>query len=131
MTGFACGQDLSCSGDAHQCAILAHVKAQRCLSETALDLPKQKTLVENFVNGQDFPLNESEVDVSSLFDTGTRFLPSNCPPPESFHLTSNGGRTFQVEFEPLCKVASDFSYIIVAVATMFFLIYVGRGAGSE
>lgn len=97
-----------------------------------MDFPKQKDAIGDFLGQPDLqPEEDEEVDVGSMFTEGTRFLPSGCPPPESVSLTTAGGRTFQFSYEPLCQLATDLSYLIVAAAGIFFAVYVGRAVGGE
>ncbi len=104
----------------------------KCNGEAATNFPGQKDDIADFLDNPDYKMEEDEeVDIASYFDEGTRFLPSSCPPPKTFHLTTGGGRTFQFSYESICQFASDLSYLIVAAAGVFFAIYIGRAAGGE
>lgn len=137
VAGLPCDATLACSGDAIQCAMLQTQKEQKCLSASALDWPDQKADVESYVaaqsEGSEFDEGDGDVDVSGLFGDAinTRFFPSTCPPAESVSLNTAGGRTFEFTYEPLCQLASDFSYLIVLAASIFFAVYVGRSMGGE
>jgi hypothetical protein len=102
-----------------------------------LDFPGQKDHIESFIGDQEgadgLDEGDGDVDVSGLFGEAinTRFLPSACPPPESVSLITAGGRNFEFTYEPLCQLASDFSYLIVLAASIFFAVYVGRSMGGE
>ncbi|OHC20123.1 MAG: hypothetical protein A2883_04470 [Pseudomonadales bacterium RIFCSPHIGHO2_01_FULL_64_12] len=97
------------------------------------DFPKQQSAIEAAVTGDRFQLDEGSgvIDVPSFINQGTRFLPSACPAAESFSLTTAGGRTFQLSYEPLCRAASDLSGLFVAVATVLAALYVGRAVGGQ
>lgn len=131
-TGLSCGEPLTCTGDAIQCATLQFQKSEYCSDQAAMDYPKQRDAINDFLNQPDLkPEEDEEIDLGSMFSEGTRFLPSGCPAPESVALTSAGGRTFQFSYEPLCQLATDLSYLIVAAAGIFFAVYVGRAVGGE
>ena len=129
----ACDASLSCEADAVQCAILKQQKELRCHAEEQADFEEQQSAIEGAVQGDQFELSEggSPIDVPSFINEGTRFLPSSCPAAESFSLRSQGGRTFQISYEPLCRAASDLSGLFVAVATVLAALYVGRSVGGQ
>lgn len=129
----SCDAGFSCSGDPIDCEVLRQQKEQLCLAEEMTDFPKHKPAIEAAVTGDRFQLDEGSgvIDVPSFINQGTRFLPSACPAAESFSLTTAGGRTFQLSYEPLCRAASDLSGLFVAVATVLAALYVGRGVGGQ
>lgn len=129
----SCDAAFSCSGDPIDCEVLRQQKEQLCLAEEMTDFPKQQSAIEAAVTGDRFQLDEGSgvIDVPSFIDQGTRFLPSACPAAESFSLTTAGGRTFQLSYEPLCRAASDLSGLFVAVATVLAALYVGRAVGGQ
>jgi len=129
----SCDAGFSCSGDPIDCEVLRQQKEQLCLAEEMTDFPKHKPAIEAAVTGDRFQLDEGSgvIDVPSFINQGTRFLPSACPSAESFSLTTAGGRTFQLSYEPLCRAASDLSGLFVAVATVLAALYVGRGVGGQ
>lgn len=132
IKGLACDEPLTCEGDAMTCAQLTLQKALKCDAEDATDFPEQKDEISDFLKNPAYRMEEDEeVNISSYFKEGTRFLPSSCPPPKVFHLTTGGGRTFQFSYESICLFASDLGFLIVAAAGVFFAIYVGRAAGGE
>ncbi|UTW09874.1 hypothetical protein KDW96_07620 [Pseudomonas benzenivorans] len=96
-----------------------------------MDYDGKKADIEGLFQGEQFELQESEISAPSFINSATRFLPSGCPPPESITLTSNGGHTFQLKYEPICRIASDFSWLIVAFTSLFSALYVGRAFGGE
>jgi len=75
-------------------------------------------------------LKEETIDVASYFSTGTRFLPSGCPAPKQLYI-STLGRNLSLSWEPLCNFAGALSFIVVAMASLFFVVYVGRSFGGE
>ncbi|WP_225592338.1 virulence factor TspB C-terminal domain-related protein [Pseudomonas sp. PDM15] len=131
--GFAnCDAPLSCEGDAIACAQLYLQKEQYCDGLEQSDFLGQQDDIADFLDQPDFEAEEDEeINLSEMFSEGTRFLPSSCPQAKSFSLTTNGGRTFSLSFEPLCQFASDLSYLIVAAAAVFYALYVGRAVGGE
>ena len=132
IKGLACDEQLTCEGDAMTCAQLTLQKALKCDAEDATDFPSQRDEISDFLKNPAYRMEEDEeVDISSYFKEGTRFLPSSCPLPKVFHLTTGGGRTFQFSYESICLFASDLGFLIVAAAGVFFAIYVGRAAGGE
>lgn len=130
-SGMACNQPVACAGDAIQCAILAQEKAQRCLDVENSNYPAQKDAIKSLVDGPEFELEQSEIAAPSLLDQHARFLSgATCPPPETFHMTHGGGHNLQFSYEPMCRLASDLSWIIVAFATLAAALYVGRSFGG-
>lgn len=130
-SGMACNQSTVCQGDAIQCAILAQQKAQRCQDVSDSDYPAQEDAIKSLVDGPEFELEETEIAAPSLFDQHGRFLSgSTCPPPETFHLSHAGGHTLEFSYDPICRLASDLSWVIVAFATLAAALYVGRSFGG-
>ncbi|MFV0457086.1 MAG: virulence factor TspB C-terminal domain-related protein [Pseudomonas sp.] len=129
----ACDAGFSCSGDALDCEILRKQKEQLCHTQEMDDFEKHKPGIESAVTGDKFQLNEGSgvIDVPSFVNQGTRFLPSTCPAAEKFSLTTAGGRSFEISYEPLCRAASDLSGLFVAVATVLAALYVGRSVGGQ
>lgn len=126
-----CGEPFSCNSDPFECAALKFQRIEYCENKAALDFNSQKDEVAEYLKGDQFKAqDDEEIDLGSMFSEGTRFLPSSCPEPESFHLISAGGRTFAFTYEPLCQLASDLSFLIVAAAGVFFAVYVGRATGG-
>ncbi len=136
-SGVECSQPLACSGDAIQCAIFETQKRARCDALTAGDFPAQEGDITGFINGKGdsakLDEGDGEIDVSGLFSgpTDPRFLPATCPAAKTVTLTSQGGRTFEFTYEPLCQFATDLGYLIVIAASLFYAVYVGRASGGE
>lgn len=133
--GQTCEAAPACEGDAVQCAILKQQYEARCDFEESEDFESNKADIEGLFEGQGdkFKLDEGtgNIDVPSFINQGTRFLPATCPAAESFSLTTAGGRTFTLSYEPLCRAASDLSGLFVAVATILAALYVGRSVGGN
>ncbi len=133
--GQTCEAAPACEGDAVQCAILKQQYEARCDFEESEDFESNKADIEGLFEGQGdkFKLEEGSgpIDVPSFINQGTRFLPATCPTAESFSLTTAGGRTFNLSYEPLCRAASDLSGLFVAVATVLAALYVGRSVGGN
>jgi hypothetical protein len=128
VAGEECDHILKCEGDAIQCAILRQEKQSRCSAEKNADYESNKGKIESLFQGDKFELGESEIEVPGFVQGASRFLPSSCPPPNSF---STSGRTFTMGYEPLCEIASSFSWLFVAAAAFFAAIYVGKAFGGE
>lgn len=133
--GQTCEAAPTCEGDAVQCAILKQQYEARCDFEESEDFESNKADIKGLFEGQGdkFKLDEGsgDIDVPSFINQGTRFLPATCPTAESFSLTTAGGRTFTLSYEPLCRAASDLSGLFVAVATILAALYVGRSVGGN
>ncbi len=133
--GQTCEAAPACEGDAVQCAILKQQYEARCDFEESEDFEASKADIKGLFEGQGdkFKLDEGrgDIDVPSFINQGTRFLPATCPAAESFSLTTAGGRTFSLSYEPLCRAASDLSGLFVAVATILAALYVGRSVGGN
>lgn len=134
VQGEDCDAELSCSGDAIQCAVLRQQKELRCQIEVLNDFDKHQDDIAKTIEGEDFELTkDEEINVAGFLSEGTgrRFLPSACPADKTFSLRTGGGRTFAFTYAPLCQLATDLSYLIVIAATIFFAVYVGRSFGGE
>lgn len=126
-----CDAPVSCEGDAIDCAILQEQNALKCEVIKQGDFDAHKTDIESMFQGEQFELETSDIQAPSFINSGTRFLPASCPPPETITLTSNGGHTFAFKYEPLCSFASDFSFLIVTMMGIWCAVYVGRAFGGE
>lgn len=126
-SGVGCAETLACDGDAVACAILRSQKEEKCTAEEAGDYPGKKSDIDALLTGPQFEAPQgSEINLSGIFSTGTRFLPSACPAPMPLSIASVG-RTITISFAPLCTLAEVLSYLIVAMAGLFFVRYVGEG----
>ncbi len=118
-----CSASLNCQGDAVQCSILKLQKEQAC--QFKWDAQVQGEVLAA-VSGEGFELEEKSVPVGNLFSQAvakSRWLPTSCPSPESFTVM---GRSYALSFEPLCKFAAALAPIIVAFASIFFVLSVGK-----
>lgn len=122
--GESCATELRCEGDAIQCAILRKQKDQVCQWKFDSEVQSQ---VEASVSGPGYQLDEKQVGVSSLFTEALsqgRWLPNNCPAPRSVNIM---GRSYSFEWQPLCHFAESIGPLIVALASIFFAVFIGRG----
>lgn len=122
--GEDCGVPLVCEGDAIQCAILRQEKENNC--KWALGETEQAQVVAN-VSGEGFELEEKSFSASGLFSEALnqgRWLGSSCPPPRTLSVM---GRTITFSWEPVCEFAIALAPIIVAMASLFFALFVFRG----
>lgn len=124
----ACDMPATCSGDAIDCAVLQEEKTQRCLAEDNSDYLKHKDEVEGQLGADKYQLDSETVNVPSLLDGSTRFLPSSCPQPTTVSL--NSGQSLSFDYSPFCSFASGLAPVVVALALLFGAIYVGRAFGG-
>lgn len=128
VSGDACSSSLSCEGDAIDCAILRQQKAMRC----SLDWDTQKGAVIAEAGRAEYQLQTEEIDASSLFSgpSAARWLSSSCPADRSIYLTlTDSSITFSWSF--VCQYASALGNLLVALASLFFAVYVGRAFGGD
>jgi len=128
--GESCSATITCEGDAIQCAILRSQKKQACADEEARDYSKAAPTINAEIGKGEYQLKEETVDASGFFNMGNRFYSSTCPSPKSLRIESFN-RTIQLSYQPLCDFAGALSYIVVAMASLFFMVYVGRSFGGE
>ena len=128
--GESCSATITCEGDAIQCAILRSQKKQACADEEARDYSKAAPTINAEIAKGEYQLKEETVDASGFFNLGNRFYSSTCPAPKSLRIESFN-RTIQLSYQPLCDFAGALSYIVVAMASLFFMVYVGRSFGGE
>lgn len=132
VSGESCDATVSCEGDAVQCAVLRQQKEMRCHAEEQADFESKKSDIEGLFEGEKFQLDQTEIAAEGFINTAGRFLPANgCPSPENMNLRLNGGRSFELNYEPLCQAASDLSWLIVSIASLLAALYVGRSFGGS
>jgi hypothetical protein len=125
VAGIDCEAALACTGDAIGCALLRTQKEQHCAAEIAGDYTANASNIDTLFAGPEFEEpEESIVDLSAIFNTGTRFLPSACPADMAIPI-GTFGRSITLRWGPMCTLAEVMSYIIVAMAGLFFVRYVG------
>lgn len=131
--GLACNQPLICEGDPVQCAILNTQKEQLCADLDGADFEGHRGEIESLFSGPDYQReDDEEISVPSFVTGITRFFPANsCPADASISLSSFGGRTLKLSYEPICSFASALGPLIVIAATVFAALYVGRAFGGE
>lgn len=123
VSGEACNVDLKCEGDAIQCAILRMNKDQVCQWTYDANVKKQ---IADEMAGEAYQLEESSIPVSGLFSDALnkgRWLPQTCPAPQTINVMGN---SYSFSWEPLCRFATAMAPIIVALASIFFAVYIGR-----
>tara|TARA_R110000751_G_scaffold82220_3_gene165513 strand:- start:5498 stop:6952 length:1455 start_codon:yes stop_codon:yes gene_type:complete len=128
IAGLQCEAAVSCSGDAIQCAIAKTQKDTKCILQDAFDYSSQKTDVETVFQGDEYVIEDEEIDIPSFIGQGARFLPATCPAPIPMSLS---GKTYSLDTQPFCTFATDLSFLIVAFATLAAALYIGRAFGGE
>lgn len=124
--GIVCGDLPVCKGDAIQCALVAQNYNTQCFMEENNDYEGKRNDIDALFTGDEYQEGEGlSVDLQNIFDTGTRFLPSACPADSSFSVM---GRTMAITWAPMCTLANILSYLIVSMAALFFIRYVGSAA---
>lgn len=124
VEGEACDTELKCEGDVIQCAILRKNKEQLC-QWVYNDQVRSEIAAE--LSGEDYHLDEKSIAVSGLFAEAVnkgRWLPQSCPSPQSFSVM---GRSYSFSWEPACRFAEAIGPLIVALASIFFAVFIGRG----
>lgn len=124
VNGEDCGVPLACEGDAIQCAILRQEKENNCKWMLG---PDEEAAVVAQVSGEGFQLEENSVDTSSFFTDAInqgRWLSSGCPSPRTISVM---GTSVTFSWQPICDFAVAMAPIIVAMASLFFALFVFRG----
>lgn len=129
VTGTACDQIFKCTGDAVNCAIAEKQRASYCEAHELSDSKKGFEKIKSELGDEKYSLNDGgEVDVSTMFGQGTRFLPSSCPGRQAVSLHIG---PISFDWQPVCTFAEAMGKIGVALASLFFAVYVGRSFGGE
>tara|TARA_Y100001951_G_scaffold105223_1_gene120831 strand:+ start:4545 stop:5471 length:927 start_codon:yes stop_codon:yes gene_type:complete len=124
VEGEACDTELKCEGDVIQCAILRKQKEQLC---QWVYNDQVRSDIESELAGEDYQIKEESIAVSGLFTEAVnkgRWLPQSCPSPQSFSVM---GRSYSFSWEPACRFAEAIGPLIVALASIFFAVSIGRG----
>lgn len=127
VTGESCASDLSCDGDAIDCAILKQQKDMAC----SLDWETQKGQVLAEAAKSEYQLGEEEINAAGFFSgpSSARWLSASCPPDRAYYLeTTNSTVVFSWSY--VCQYATNLGYLLVALASLFFAVYVGRAFGG-
>lgn len=122
-----CEKIMECTGDAIQCAILRKQKKMAC----AYEYKDAKPFIEEQIAKKAYELTTNEVNGAGLFSDGLnapRWLPSGCPAPKSISIK---GVSTSLSFEPACQFARSLAPLFVALAGVFFAVYVGRAFGGS
>lgn len=128
VTGQDCSSGLSCVGDAIDCAVLRQLKEQRC----SMDWETNKSAVLAEAGKSEYQLGTDEIDAADLFSgpSAGRWLSPTCPADRVIHLATTGTSiTFSWSF--VCQYASGLGNLLVALASLFFAVYVGRAFGGD
>lgn len=127
--GLACGDVFSCSGDSVACATAQLEKIQMCESKRGNDYAVAgQTAIAEALKDPDGDLEESEVHLASIISGHVRFLPSTCPPAQSFTVF---GRQFAFKNDLFCNFATSMSWLVVAMASLTAAMYIGQSFGSS
>lgn len=124
VSGLACDQSFTCTGDVIQCGVLKLQRDQACAWKLGDD---ELGAIQDIQSGEDYELREETLEVSGLFTEALnkgRWLPQSCPAPESISIM---GKVYEISYEPLCRFALALGPVLVAMASLFFAVYVGRG----
>lgn len=124
VSGESCNVELSCEGDAIQCAILRQEKENNCKWRLGAE---EESAITAAVSGEGFELEEKNIDGAALFNQAIsqgRWLAASCPPPRSISVM---GKTITFSWEPVCEFAIAMGPLIVALASLFFAVFVFRG----
>ena len=73
-------------------------------------------------------LQETEVKIASLLSGHARFLPSSCPPAQTFTVW---GRQFAFKNDYFCNFATSMSWLVVTLASLFAAVYIGKSVGGS
>jgi hypothetical protein len=127
VSGDDCSGTLACEGDAIDCAILKQQKLQRC----SMDWETQKSAVLSEAGKDEYQLQTDEVDVGDLFSgpSTARWLTASCPADRTVHLSLTG-TSIVFSWQFICDYASGLGNLLVALASLFFAVYVGRAWGG-
>ena len=103
-------------------------KIQRCESERGLDPTLAKSGVAETLKDPDGNIEEKEVQIASLLSGHARFLPSSCPPAQTFTVW---GRQFAFKNDYFCNFATSMSWLVVTLASLFAAVYIGKSVGGS
>lgn len=128
--GITCDQPLICKGDAVQCSQLEKQHQIKCAQEELykkdddIDAQLQQLVDKNThkIKG----LGEEaadEVNMGDLISKGSGWLPRGCPSSKTVNVK---GTTLTFSFAEICKVASWFSGVVVALFSFLGLRVFGR-----
>ena len=128
VTGEDCSSGLACAGDAIDCAVLRQLKEQRC----SMDWNTNKSAVLAEAGKSEYQLGTDEIDAADLFSgpSAGRWLSPTCPADRVIHLATTG-TSITFSWSYVCQYADALGNLLVALASLFFAVYVGRAFGGD
>jgi hypothetical protein len=131
-SGLGCEQTFACSGDSITCSIAALNKKQLCEGQKGLDKgsPDAKQAMAEAFQSTHENIEETEIHLDSIIAnaTNSRFLPSSCPPAQTFTVY---GRQFAFKNDYFCNFATAMSWLVVSLAGLFAAVYIGKAFGGS
>lgn len=127
VKGEQCDKVVECTGDAVQCSILRQQKKMAC----AYEYEEARPFIEQQIAKEPYQVKSESVSGSELFTAGLnapRWMPQGCPAPKSISIK---GVSTSLSFEPACDFARGLGPLFVALASIFFAVYVGRAFGGN
>lgn len=127
VKGEQCDKVVECTGDAVQCSILRQQKKMAC----AYEYEEARPFIEQQIAKEPYQVKSESVSGSELFTAGLnapRWMPQGCPAPKSISIK---GVSTSLSFEPACDFARSLGPLFVALASIFFAVYVGRAFGGN
>jgi hypothetical protein len=127
--GLACGDVFICSGDSIACATAQLQKIEMCNGVRNSDYNgKGREVVADILKDPKGDLQEGEIHLASIISGHARFLPSSCPPAQTFTVY---GRQFAFKNDLFCNFAISMSWLVVAMASLTAALYIGQSFGSS
>ncbi len=129
FSGFECDKEVTCSGDAIQCAIARMEKKQLCLSE--YNDGEINSIISNNPNMS--PLGSLrgdtlEIHVEDFLDTEEYVTSDNqCPDPIGFTVL---GAEYEFVLTPLCDLASYISWFILFATWFSMAVILAKSLGN-
>ncbi|MFT5781186.1 MAG: hypothetical protein ACI9EB_000547 [Pseudomonas sp.] len=131
-SGIGCEETFACSGDSITCSIAALNKKQLCEGQKGLDKgsPDAKQAMAEAFEKTHENIEETEIHLDSIIAnaTNSRFLPSSCPPAQTFTVY---GRQFAFKNDYFCNFATAMSWLVVSLAGLFAAVYIGKAFGGS
>ncbi|KEI70312.1 virulence factor TspB C-terminal domain-related protein [Endozoicomonas elysicola] len=129
FSGFECDKEVTCSGDAVQCAIARMEKKQLCLSE--FNDSEISTIISSNTNMSPLgtlPGDTLEVHVDDFLETDEYVSSDNqCPDPIGFNVL---GTDYDIALNPLCDLASYISYFIIFATWFSMSVVLAKSLGN-
>ncbi|WP_245673242.1 virulence factor TspB C-terminal domain-related protein [Endozoicomonas ascidiicola] len=129
ISGLGCDKEVSCTGDAIQCAIARIQKKQLCLSEF------NESDINSIISGNSemsplgtLPGDTLEVHVDDFLETDEYVTSDNqCPDPLSYTVL---GVEYEIILNPLCDLASYISYFITFATWFSMSVVLAKSMGT-